>query len=1053
MIKKNNLKKSIAILTVLCMMFTLIPINAFATESTNDVSSHWAKQQITDWLSKGYVTGYADGSFKPNQSITRAEFMAMANKAFDYREQSEISFKDVNSKAWYYEAVASAKTAGYISGYPDGTMKPSAPITRAEAAVMIKAIKKLTDNTGETEKFSDKLIMASWAKGAIGAVVNASIMGGYPDGSFKGGNKITRAEAVVALDKALKAIEQTQVNQDVIYDKAGTYGPSTGTETIKGNVVIKVKDVILQNTIIEGTLTIDKAVGEGNVTLKKVNIQGNTYIYGGGMNSIYFIDTQTGKTYVMKDNGPVRIVAAGTTEISQLVAQSSVKVQEVDLTGKGFEGIVVDKKVNGKIEISLVDSKVDSLEIKSEGITVNADKNTEVKTLEVKATGVTVTTEKGTKVTTLVADAKMTVTGEGKIDTAKINASGVTLETKPTTTDTASGVSAPTITTPTTSGGGSGGSNSGGSTTVLVSAINVTSVADTLVSGGTLQMSAAITPTYATNKMITWSISDIVGKVKDATIDATGVLTGTGDGSVTVTATNVASGITGTKEIAVIIVNKTALTAAITAEVGANHGTPAYVLTSGDYTAISWTAYTNAVAAAILVEADANAVQTAIDSASAAIGTTKTALVFANKAAMDAAVIAANAKVQADYTAASWTQFASARTIALAMPAITNADMGAMTTALNAAIALLKIDKAAITAEVGANHGTPAYVLTAGDYTAISWTAYTNAVAAAILVEADANAVQTAIDSASAAIGTTKTALVFANKAAMDAAVIAANAKVQADYTAASWTQFASARTIALAMPAITNADMGAMTTALNAAIALLREAVPETLSSIAVINFNYSTLFATQARIESKAITTSNFNKSEGKNKVFNVTDSSGNTILIDLWWNIPALVNDQPATYATVVGSAVESYIQQYFVDKGGAALMNRTLWASGSGDKFSIGAFGVGPTGKITITGKDASYFFDTLEATGTNEDHSPNRTFTINDGTTIATIALDTSYTGISQLVSDINSMLTTSQASAVKINETQFKLVTKTKGIHLTIGGTNRSDFFSSFESQ
>ena len=299
-----------------------------------------------------------------------------------------------------------------------------------------------------------------------------------------------------------------------------------------------------------------------------------------------------------------------------------------------------------------------------------------------------------------------------------------------------------------------------------------------------------------------------------------------------------------------------------------------------------------------------------------------------------------------------------------------------------------------------------------------------------------------------------KTALIFANKAAMDAAVIAANAKVQADYTTASWTQFASARSTALAMQPITNAEMGAKLTAINEAIKLLIEAVQETLSSISITNLDYSTSFATQAKIESKVISTSNFDKVAGKNKIFTVTDSSGNAIVIDLWWNIPALVNDQPSTYATVVGSAVESYIQQYFVDKGGVeALRNRTLWASGSGDKFSIYAYGEGPTGKITITGKDASYFFDTLQATGTGEDHSKNRTFTIHDGTSTATIILKNSYTDMAKLVKYINSRLTTSQASVVKIDETHFKLVTKIKGIHLIIGGANKTDFFSSFESE
>ena len=192
---------------------------------------------------------------------------------------------------------------------------------------------------------------------------------------------------------------------------------------------------------------------------------------------------------------------------------------------------------------------------------------------------------------------------------------------------------------------------------------------------------------------------------------------------------------------------------------------------------------------------------------------------------MDTAEAAANAKVQSNYTTASWALFTAAKTTALAMPKATNGQLGARTSALNDAIALLAIDKtaltAAITTEVGTNHSAPVYTLTQGDYTIATWNDYANALTTAIGIESNANAVQSAIDNATSAIGTKKAALVFANKAAMDTAVNAASAKVQSDYTAASWTTFDTARTNALALPVATNANMAARTTALNDAIAL----------------------------------------------------------------------------------------------------------------------------------------------------------------------------------------------------------------------------------------
>ncbi|MCR4431494.1 MAG: S-layer homology domain-containing protein [Tepidanaerobacteraceae bacterium] len=259
--------------------------------------------------------------------------MSLVNGAFGYSEKAAINYKDVPAGAWFCDTVAKAKAAGYISGYEDGTIRPDNPITRAEAATVLMRIKGLAADSDAAAKFSDEAGIPAWSKGAVGAAARAGIMGGYPDGSFRAQNFITRAEAVVALNKALASTEAMTVT----YDKAGVYGPADDTTIVKGNVIIKTEGVTLQNTIIEGDLTIDKAVGEGSVTLKNVTVKGTSYIYGGGANSVHLIDTILKKAVVLKVNGMVRLVASGNAEVGQLVAQSSVKVEEANLIGKGFE--------------------------------------------------------------------------------------------------------------------------------------------------------------------------------------------------------------------------------------------------------------------------------------------------------------------------------------------------------------------------------------------------------------------------------------------------------------------------------------------------------------------------------------------------------------------------------------------------------------------------------------------------------------------------------------------------------------------------------------------
>jgi hypothetical protein len=202
---KSTLKKHklVSILSILAILFTLMPVSAFAAETMDDISDHWAKEQIQSWVDNEYIKGYPDGTFKPDNNITRAEFITIANNAFGYTEKAEISYSDVSDGSWYAEAVAIASAAGYITGYPDGTMKPDAPITRQEAAVIITKINELESDEAAADIFTDSSAIASWSKGSIGACVTAEIFTGYPDDSFRAENLIKRGESVVALGRAL----------------------------------------------------------------------------------------------------------------------------------------------------------------------------------------------------------------------------------------------------------------------------------------------------------------------------------------------------------------------------------------------------------------------------------------------------------------------------------------------------------------------------------------------------------------------------------------------------------------------------------------------------------------------------------------------------------------------------------------------------------------------------------------------------------------------------------------------------------------------------------
>lgn len=103
----NRLKSFLALVLIITLVFGSFAMPAFAQVS--DIAGHWAEKQIKAWMEKGWASGYADGSFRPNNSVTRAEFMTLANRAFGFKETTEINYSDVISTAWYYGEIAKAK--------------------------------------------------------------------------------------------------------------------------------------------------------------------------------------------------------------------------------------------------------------------------------------------------------------------------------------------------------------------------------------------------------------------------------------------------------------------------------------------------------------------------------------------------------------------------------------------------------------------------------------------------------------------------------------------------------------------------------------------------------------------------------------------------------------------------------------------------------------------------------------------------------------------------------------------------------------------------------
>lgn len=175
-----------------------------------DVEGHWSKQAVNDMGSRLIIKGTDETNFKPNATITRAELAAIMIRALGLSESGNSSkFTDVNASDWYAGAVAKAVEYGLIEGYNNGTFAPNQSITRQEALVILTRAIKIagleTDGANVEvllSKFSDQAEVASWAKPAMAIGLKHNLLEGSAEG-LRPAEKLTRAETAAIVQRFL----------------------------------------------------------------------------------------------------------------------------------------------------------------------------------------------------------------------------------------------------------------------------------------------------------------------------------------------------------------------------------------------------------------------------------------------------------------------------------------------------------------------------------------------------------------------------------------------------------------------------------------------------------------------------------------------------------------------------------------------------------------------------------------------------------------------------------------------------------------------------------
>ncbi|WP_071188371.1 S-layer homology domain-containing protein [Trichormus sp. NMC-1] len=223
-------------------LFTVTP--TYAQTSFSDVSSnYWGSQFIQQLSQRGVIAGFPDGTFRPEEPVTRAQFAAMINKAFNKSAQRPaINFNDVPRNFWAYNAIRQAYTIGFLSGYPGNQFRPNQAIPREQVLVSLaNGLGYATTGNVETtlQYFNDASSISGYARSPIAAATDRRIVVNYPNVRFLNPTvTASRAQVAAFIYQALVSSNQaTAINSPYIVSLVTTPPPPISVTIPQGTSI------------------------------------------------------------------------------------------------------------------------------------------------------------------------------------------------------------------------------------------------------------------------------------------------------------------------------------------------------------------------------------------------------------------------------------------------------------------------------------------------------------------------------------------------------------------------------------------------------------------------------------------------------------------------------------------------------------------------------------------------------------------------------------------------------------------------------------------------
>lgn len=471
---KRTPSKFLSLLLSLTLLFGLCVPSVYATAGRyTDIQGHWAKNSIERWSDYGIISGYGDGLFGPNDSITRAQMAALLARLLALPQADSAGFTDVAEDAWYAEAINRCYAAGIMAGN-DGKAMPNTPISREQAMTMLcRSLDIEAKSDVDLSTYTDVGEVSSYAIGYVAAMVESGIVKGTSASTLSPKANITRASIVAILDRGI-AVYANETNSIVdaadvdglilivasnvtvtnaptgasvfvcetatgttvngkavsagfnyaIGEKVQTTKPTTSSGSSGGSSgggsstpVYSDLTISTEKTIGGGTyqnVTITADVGDGEVTLSNMIIRGNLTVQGGGSGSVKLTNCTVGGKVLM----------------DKTINETSTQRPRLELTNTTIATVEVKQPAileatDSNSDIIAVQAVAD-LEIKGENTTISTV------TIPANAEKIVIVSVTGGTVATVKAQSGTEVSGAGTVSTvvatATVNVNSATVE-------------------------------------------------------------------------------------------------------------------------------------------------------------------------------------------------------------------------------------------------------------------------------------------------------------------------------------------------------------------------------------------------------------------------------------------------------------------------------------------------------------------------------------------------------------------------------------------------------------------------------------------------